>query len=98
VIKNPTLATQQHGQRTIIRGVFDAFYRAGTSSSANPDLFPLSTRDLLPALPAKKPTAQLELARTIIDFIASLTEEQAIVTHHRLNGINLGSSLFFKVR
>ena len=98
VIKNPALATQQHGQRTIIRQLFDAFYKAGTSAAPNIDLFPVSIRGLLPALPAKETAANTELTRAILDFIASLTEEQTIATHHRIHGINLGSSLVFRVR
>jgi dGTPase len=98
VIKNPALATQQHGQRMIIRQLFDAFYQAGTNKSPNIDFFPISVRELLPVLPAKKPKATRQLARAILDFIASLTEEQAIATHHRIHGIKLGSSLVFQVR
>lgn len=98
VIKNPALASQQHGQKTIVRGLFNAFYRAGTQKRANTDVFPISIRELLPLLPAKKPRAVAELTRTIIDFIASLTEEQAIATYNRLYGIELGSSLVFNVR
>jgi dGTPase len=98
VIKNPALATQQHGQRMIIRQLFDAFYRAGTSSPPNSDLFPISVRELLPPLPAKTLAAECSLTRAILDFIASLTEEQAIAAHHRIHGINPGSSLIFKVR
>lgn len=52
VIKNPALATQQHGQRVIIRQLFDAFYNAGTRSDPNIDFFPISVRELLPRLPA----------------------------------------------
>ena len=98
VIANPALATQQHGQCMIIQQLFDAFYRAGTSNVPDTDLFPHSVRELLPALPAKKARAKQDLTRIILDFIASLTEEQAIATHHRIHGINLGSSLVFKVR
>jgi dGTPase len=98
VIKNPALATQQQGQRAIIRQLFEAFYEAGTSKTPNVDFFPVSIRELLPALPARKPAAQKNLTRTIMDFIASLTEEQAIATHHRIHGIKLGSSLVFQVR
>lgn len=98
VIKNPALATQQHGQREIIRQLFDAFYKAGTSIPPNVDLFPVSVRELLPALPATTSATQTSLTRAILDFIASLTEEQAIATHHRIHGINPGSSLIFRVR
>ena len=98
VIKNPALAMQQNGQRRIIRELFDAFYLAGTNGEANPDLFPISVRELLPALPAKEIEGIKALTRTIIDFIASLSEEQAVATHHRIYGIALGSSLAHNVR
>ncbi len=98
VIKNPALATQQHGQRLIIRQLFNAFYKAGTRKDPNIDFFPISVRELLPSLPAKGPIARKQLGRAIIDFISSLTEEQAIATHHRIHGIKLGSSLVFQVR
>jgi dGTPase len=98
VIKDPALATQQHGQRMIIRQLFDAFYWAGTITPPNSDLFPISVRELLPALPATTSAAQCVLTRAILDFIASLTEEQAITAHHRIHGTNLGSSLIFRVR
>lgn len=98
VIKNPALATQQHGQRVIIRQLFNAFYRAGSRRDPSLDFFPISLQELLPALPARTADDRKKLARAIIDFIASLTEEQAIATHHRIYGLKLGSSLVFQVR
>lgn len=98
VIKNPALATQQHGQKVIIRQLFNAFYQAGTRGEPNVDFFPVSLQELLPAIPAKTVSGRQKLARAIIDFIASLTEEQALVTHHRVYGLKLGSSLIFQVR
>ncbi len=99
VIKNPALATQQHGQTSIIRSLFSAFYKAATSKShPNPDLFPISIRELLPSLPPKSEDEQKQIVRLILDFISSLTEEQAVSMCHRMTGIALGSSLFYKVR
>lgn len=98
VIKNPVLATQQHGQRVIVRQLFNAFYEAGTKKGRDADFFPLSLQDTIPTVPAKTSTGRKKLARAIIDFIASLTEEQAIATHHRIYGFKLGSSLAFQVR
>lgn len=98
VIKNPALATQQHGQRVIVRQLFNAFYKAGTRSEVNIDFFPISLRELLPPVPTQTSSDRKKLAPAIIDFIASLTEEQAIATHHRIYGIKLGSSLVFQVR
>lgn len=100
VIKNPALATQQHGQTRIIRALFDAFYRAATSSThRNLDLFPISVRENLdPLVEQKSEENRKEITRLILDFIASLTEEQAVSTCHRITGITLGSSLVHKVR
>jgi dGTPase len=97
VIKNPALATQQRGQQRIIRELFDAFFDAGTKNP-NIDLFPVSVRELLPPLPATTTRDKQDLARTVLDLIASLTEEQAIAVHHRIYGVALGSSLAFNVR
>jgi dGTPase len=98
VIKNPALATQQHGQRKIIRELFDALHKAGTSNEPNKELFPVSIHEMLPDLPAKTELEQGMLTRAILDLISSLTEEQAIATHHRVYGIALGSSLAYSVR
>lgn len=98
VIKNPALATQQYGQREIVRKLFHAFYAAATSKRPNADVFPVSVRELLPPLPPPDQNSRLELVRLIIDFISSLTEEQAIATHNRVSGISLGSSLIHKIR
>jgi dGTPase len=98
VIKNPALATQQHGQRVIIRQLFNAFYKGATRKELNVDFFPISLQELLPSVPVRTSNDRKKLARAIIDFIASLTEEQAIATHHRIYGVKLGSSLVFQVR
>jgi dGTPase len=100
VIKNPALASQQHGQTTIIRELFDIYLKAATDrDEKNLDVFPIGMGDALLALhDADRPTLKLECTRAIIDFIASLTEEQAIHAHQRLTGISLGSALLFRLR
>ena len=98
VIKNPALVTQQQGQRAIVRELFDSFYQAGVSKSSNADLFPLSLKELLPRLPATTAANKKKMARSILDFISSLTEEQAVAIHHRIRGITLGSFLTYNVR
>lgn len=98
VIKNPALATHQDGQRTIIEGLFGRFHAAATSTiSCNLDIFPASVRELLPERPTE-PSSCGAVSRAIIDFIASLTEEQAVSLYHRLYGIALGSALVQNVR
>ncbi len=97
VIKNPALATHQDGQRTIIRQLFYKYLDAATSKRTNLDLFPPSIRELLPKDQASSGSRQ-DLARVIIDFIAGLTEEQAVSLHHRIHGIALGAALTHVVR
>jgi dGTPase len=98
VIKNPALATQQHGQRMIINQLFSAYYDAAHSKRPRLDVFPVSVKELLPKLPPKSKSAEEQFVRLILDFIASLTEEQAVSTHHRLLGIALGHSLVHTIR
>jgi len=100
VIKNPSFASQQHGQRTIIRELFDIFRRAATDREQKSlDIFPIGIRDELSAIQdSARPTVLQEATRAVVDLIASLTEEQAIQTYHRLTGISLGSALFHLLR
>jgi dGTPase len=82
VIENPVLATQQEGQTRIISSLFNAYNEAAKS----PDrwiLFPRSVQDRLEL--STTPT------RVVADFIAGLTEIQAIKLHHRILGIEPGT-------
>lgn len=98
VIKNPALATQQEGQRTIVKGLFDKFYEAATvTGKINLDLFPTSVRELIP-IELSKSESPGAVTRIIIDFIASLTEEQAVSLYHRLYGVALGPALTHNLR
>ena len=100
VIKNPALASQQHGQRMIIRSLFDIYHRATTDrDEKNLDVFPVGVGEELKSIhEAGRPAMKLECTRLVIDFIASLTEEQAIYAHQRLTGQSLGSALLFRLR
>lgn len=82
VIQNPALLTQQHGERHVIRGLFQLYM----GESKNVDFFPAPFREALKADDAK-PT------RIVIDMIASLTETQAVRLYQRLKGTTLGSIL-----
>jgi dGTPase len=100
VIKNPALASQQHGQRTVIRELFTIFLKAAIDrDDCNLDLFPLGVKDdPLAVYDSGRPTSIQEATRVVLDLIASLTEEQALQTHHRLAGISLGSALLNRLR
>ncbi len=90
VILNPSLATQQHGQRTIIRTLFGIFHDA--ASNGNYDIFPLAFREMVRGAREEDPKSKLPI-RAIADLISGMTERQAIDMYHRLTGISLGSVL-----
>lgn len=100
VIKNPALASQQHGQRTIVRQLFEIFRKTAVDrDEQNLDVFPQGVREDLVAIHSSgRPTWAQEATRLVVDLIASLTEEQAIEIHHRLTGISLGSALLHRLR
>ncbi len=94
VILNPALTTQQCGQRLVIEGLFATYLKAIKSRDFR--IFPTIYREKLTAQ-AKQRAKRSELVRTMIDMIASMTESQAIHTHHRLNGTTLGSALIHPI-
>ena len=97
VINNSALASQQFGQRNIIRYLFETFNKAATEN--NLDLFPPSTRDRIINLNKNSPgSAKESQIRIVADLIAGMTENQAISMYQRLTGTNLGSVLNVIVR
>lgn len=91
VIERGTLAVQQHGQRTMIRTLFETFYADARATSAahakRYTLFPPYYRELL-----EQANNKTERARLVIDLIASMTEHQVADTYQRLTGIAQGSA------
>ena len=85
VIDRPALATQQAGQRRIIRDLYAAF--AGTNNDALlSDYWRGIKRDLLDGgVPPERASRRLAA-----DIVASMTEAQAVRVHHRLTGIDYG--------
>ena len=74
VINNPSLATQQRGQRRIIGSMFATFVEACTEpTKMNLDLFPMSQRELLTRIeetlnpPDEKHRQKI---RVVLDLIA----------------------------
>lgn len=92
VISNPRLATQQHGQRRVIRSLFEMYLAAITQR--DPDLLPALFHTELEGLGARpkrarKPTrAEIRLA---VDVVASFTDNQAMLLNRRLTGVTTGS-------
>lgn len=97
VINNPSLATQQHGQRRVIRDLFKIFLEAA-SSERDWTIFPAGYRDQLERAEKDSSSAERERVRTVADLIAGMTEQQAFALYQRLTGVSLGSVLETIVR
>jgi dGTPase len=89
VIENPSLTTQQYGQRKVVRDLFDIFVHE--SMASNTTIFPAPYRELIERAgqnPKKKDGGRV---RAVVDMIAGMTEQAAINMHRRLTGVSLGS-------
>ncbi|MGQ0643654.1 MAG: hypothetical protein ACT4P6_23140 [Gemmatimonadaceae bacterium] len=84
VIKNPRLATQQAGQREIIRNLFEFYHDA--VKAVNVDLVPARFADDVRTLPEG-----VTHARLASDIVAGLTDAQALAMHRRITGTAVGS-------
>lgn len=95
VIENPALKTQQHGQKQVIKELFDVFMNAANSngnSKTNWTMFPVGYREELEKTEGVD-NAEKERTRIVADLIASMTEQQALKMYQRLTGVSLGSVL-----
>lgn len=98
VIKNPSLATQQYGQRRIVEDLFCVYHKA--LEGTNPDLsiipFPFrslcDTIDQNPDAWDQSPREHRQV-RVAADIVASLTDQQAVLLHQRLTGRGASSLL-----
>lgn len=95
VIKNPRLATQQHGQEAIITTLFEVYITA--IKEPNVALLPALFRDaLVDVLGDRQDETQpfaARCARLACDIVTSFGDEQALAMFHRLTGIKPGSVL-----
>jgi len=92
VVNNPTLATQRHGQRRVIESLLEMFM-AAAASRKDWVLFPEGYREQLELRARDASGSSDEQTRVVIDLVASMTEQQAIRTYHKLTGVSLGSVL-----
>lgn len=86
IIQNPTLAAQQHGQKRIIRELFEAIQDGYNDKLGYPEFLPVRLRYL----------SEIDggtHARMIADCVASLSETEAMALHARLMGTAAGSVL-----
>ena len=80
VIDNPALAAQQHGQRRVIRFLFDTFLHAA-SRPRTEAIFPTAYKERL-----DNSGDETDKIRVVVDLIASMTEGQVINSYQVLAG------------
>jgi dGTPase len=94
VIESPKLATQQHGQRRVIRELFEIYLDAIVAPNHRalvPPAFDIQLEQL------DKPSQGIEHApgltptRIAVDIVSSFTDAQALILHRRLTGTDIGS-------
>lgn len=85
VIRRPSLAVLQHGQRRVIEALHD-WYFAATEPKGDRRLLPPAYQDLL------SPDATPEQrCRLVTDLVASLSEDAAVELYGRFSGTRSGS-------
>lgn len=90
VIYNPALATQQYGQRRIIRELFKIFSAAAVAiKDEQRNIIPFAFQDEM--LEARDDPSSV--ARVVTDLIAGMTEQGLVKLYRRLTGIDMGSIL-----
>jgi dGTPase len=87
VIEAPSLASQQAGQRRVVRELFCIYMHAALTSDL--DLFPPFFRDSIEDAAGDNKL----IRRTVVDLIAGMTELQALTMFRRLTGVSPGSGL-----
>ncbi len=88
VIEHPRMATYQHGQRRVVRELFELHADAVHTSRADTSIFP---RELQPELEslldaADRAKADIEVLRLVADYVGELTDDAAARLHRRLTG------------
>jgi dGTPase len=92
VIFNPRLASQQNGQRKIIKTLFDIYKDAieGKNISLIPAKF-LKNGSLDHLLESADLDCKQQCTRLAVDIVASMSEPGAVTIYRRLTGIEQGS-------
>lgn len=89
VIESPSLATQQYGQRKIVRRLFEIFQEAVLDKKLRA-ILPMAYREALRCVSDDKDKS--ESVRIVCDLVAGMTEKQANFLFRRLTGQTTGSA------
>ncbi|MTV24881.1 dNTP triphosphohydrolase [Nitriliruptoraceae bacterium ZYF776] len=88
VIEHPRMATYQHGQRRVVRELFEVHAQAVHRDRLDLSIFP---RDLQPDLTRLRrrvdhAAADVEVLRLVADHVGQMTDDHAARLHRRLTG------------
>jgi dGTPase len=87
VIDDRSLKVQQHGQRKVVRELFDIYMQASEDEDRDTlGIFPVSQQEQM-----QNAATQEERVRIVADLISSMTERQLMITHRKLTGTEPGS-------
>jgi dGTPase len=96
VVTNPRLASQQEGQRRIIRTLFETYQKALLETRF--DLLPTVFQAIAEELPARPKNTEApndprhaKCARIAADIVSSFTDQQALTIYQRIIGIAPGA-------
>ncbi len=92
VVGNAALATQQYGQRQVIRRLFDIYGEALAQGDPATAIFPPRVRSEVDAVSGGNAEARLAV-RVVADVVSGMTEEQAVRVYHRLMSVEFGALL-----
>jgi dGTPase len=106
VMHNPALTSVQQGQVKVIEDLYDLLLRWSTKEFAAKTLYRLPNRlrgaieavEADPGAHASLPDVDQRCARGVCDYVASLSEDQALELHGRLCGLSQASILDSWVR
>lgn len=91
VVNGTQLATMQRGQVEVIRELFRSLHSWAMDDSERARL-PMRLREFILLAEAETYGSQeAAIARAVADYIATLTEDQAVALHNRLTGVATGS-------
>lgn len=91
MILNPTLSTQQQGQKRLVKELFKFFYDAAFSGEENL-LSPRGREMMQPLLDGTyRGSKKSFCARLSADMVSSMTEPEALNVAHRILGVSQGS-------
>jgi dGTPase len=88
VYNSPALVGQQIGQQELVSRLFHIFLEAANTGSGKSGIIPHPFRESI-----RSRMSAPERARFACDIVASMTEQQALLMHKRLTGIEPGSVL-----